>query len=262
VTDLGQQLSAYLDGELSDDDARRIEDLLDTDPAARSELDALMSANAAAQAEFEDMLNDPAPLDIARIVGDIEIPPAPASQEAATLRRIPSWGAMAASAALIVAAALGGYVAGTNSAPNVVVAQAGWLEDIADYHGIYTTQSRHLVEVAADERDHIRDWLGAETGTTFSIPDLGADGLTFQGGRLLVAAGNPVAQLIYTDAGGAVIALCLKGTEKPDLADRTSTTIDGFDMVSWRAEGADLVIVGPGGYSDLGQIAENAADQV
>ena len=262
MTDLGQQLSAYLDGELPEEDARRIEALLETDEVARAEFDALMAANAVAQAEFEEMLHDPAPLALARAIRTIDLPSPPEPVAKENVRRIPAWAAVAASAALIVAAGLGGYVAGTGNAPEVTVASGGWLQDIADYHGIYARQSRHLVEIGADERDHIRNWLGDEIGTTFSIPDLSGQGLTFEGGRLLVAAGNPVAQLVYTDGEGIVLALCLKGTDKPDNAERVATTIDGFDMVSWRADGADLVIVGPGGYPDLARIVDSAADQV
>ena len=142
-----------------------------------------------------------------------------------------------------------------------VAAAPGWLADIADYHAVYARQGRHLVEVGADEADHIQTWLTAQVGTDVRIPDLSTDGLTFEGGRLLVAAGKPVAQLMYRDAEGTVIALCLIETSTPRDG-FAQQTLNGFDMVSWGAGTANYVVLGPEGRPDLMDLAEQAAAQV
>ena len=173
-------------------------------------------------------------------------------------------GAIAAGLALFIFGGAGGYLLKDQIAPSgTEVARAGWLSDIADYHAIYATQQRHLVEVAADEADHIEKWLGATVGVAFSIPDLSQFGLTFEGGRLLVAAGKPVAQLMYRLQDGTVIALCLQSS--PDAlpaAEFQQRTIKGFDFISWKADGAAYVVIGPGGQPDLSGIAALAAREV
>ena len=151
----------------------------------------------------------------------------------------------------------GGFLAGLGQAP----ASAGWLADIADYHSVYTGQVRHLVEVPAEESEHIQTWLTATLGRDVAIPDLSEHGLTFEGARLLVAAGKPVSQLMFSDESGALVALCQIGTDSPQAGFETAT-LEGFDMVTWGAAGANFVIVGDEGRSDLGAIAASAATQV
>ena len=159
-----------------------------------------------------------------------------------------------------------GYLLKDRISPaGTLVAQAGWLNDIADYHAIYAGQQRHLVEVGADESDHLKKWLGANVGVVFSIPDLTGFGLTFEGGRLLVANGKPVGQLMYRQADGTVIALCLQSSPNGDTASPPALkqqTIKGFDFVSWKGNGAAYVVVGPGGQPDLAGIAAQAAREI
>jgi anti-sigma factor RsiW len=252
MTDLSQKLSAYLDGELDAASAEAIEVRLATDPTAQAELDALMQADALAQEQFEAQLNDPVPFALAQQIKSTPLTARPAPQPR------PIWGALAASLVVFALGGIGGYTLKGQTTP---VQTAGWLADIADYHAVYASQGRHLVEVSADEADHIETWLGNTVGASFTIPDLSGFALTFEGGRLLVANGKPVAQLMYRDADGIVVALCLQRSTSP--ADGSPTfkeqTINGFDFVSWSADGADYVVIGPNGQPDLSEIATTAA---
>lgn len=251
-----ERLSAFLDGELPEAEAREIEAALDADPALQAELEALMTADRGAKAAFEAMLDDPVPFEMAAAIrnapegGVANTAPAPAPA-----RR---WLSVAAAVVALAIAGAGGYLAGQSQVAQVAAAP-GWLADIADYHRVYSGQTRHLVEVGADEADHIETWLTATVGAEVAIPDLSSHGLTFRGARLLVAAGKPVAQLMFTDGQDRVVALCLIETGTPhDGFD--SRTIDGFEMVTWGTMGANAVIVGDEGRDDLQAIAETAAE--
>lgn len=136
-----------------------------------------------------------------------------------------------------------------------------WLSDIADYHAVYAGQQRHLVEVPASEADHIETWLTATIGAQVTIPDLTDQGLTFQGARLLVAAGKPVSQLMYTDALGRVVALCQIQTAQPRSGFADSQA-EAFHLVSWGGSDANFVIIGDKDRTDLTEIAQSAAAQV
>ncbi len=258
MTDLSEKLSAYLDGELDPSETARVQALLESDPEVQAELDLLIEADALAREEFDAQLEDPVPFALAQQIKAAELPERPANTNAAAR---PIWGALAASLAFFLIGGTGGYLLRGPAAP---VETAGWLADIADYHAVYASQGRHLVEVSADESDHIETWLGNQTGISFSIPDLSEFGLTFEGGRLLVANAKPVAQLMYRQPDGTVIALCLQesnreGDGAPVFNERT---INGFDFVSWTEGGADYVVIGPEGEPDLGAIAENAAVEI
>ena len=257
MTDFSTQLSAYLDGELSAEDTRAVEALVASDPRVADALERLMAADTAVKAAFDEMLTDPVPFEMAAAIRSA---PEPATQAApAAPRGLPGWAAIAASVGILAVGGLGGYTLGQNDAPQIVASTPGWLNEIAAYHGVYETQVRHLVEVGAEEQPHIETWLGNTTGVDFAVPALSGTGLTFQGARLLVAGGAPVAQLVYTDAAGAVFALCLKTAKAPADKPFTAETVGGYDMVSWREGGADYVLVGPQGTAGLTEIAETAA---
>ncbi|MEM8822581.1 MAG: anti-sigma factor [Pseudomonadota bacterium] len=251
-----EKLSAFLDGEVSEDEGRAIEAALADDPDLQASLEALMAADALAKRDFAAMAEEPVPLALATAIQNA---PDGAPANISTPPR--SGWVIAASVAVALAIGGGtGFLLGQNS-PTQVAQTGGWLADIADYHAVYARQVRHLVEVPADEADHIQTWLTGTLGADVRIPDLSVHGLTFQGARLLVAAGRPVAQLVYTDADAVVVALCQIGTDTPQKA-FAEQTIDAFDMVTWGGTDSNFVVVTDEGRTDLTAIAETAARQV
>ncbi len=252
-----EKLSAFLDGELPEAETREIEEALANDPAVLAELEALVAADQGAIAEFDAMLNEPVPFELAAAIQNA--PGAPAANTP-TAPSGTGWLTAAAAAVALLIGGTGGYFTGASQGTQVAAAP-GWLADIADYHRVYSDQKRHLVEVSADEADHIQTWLTASIGADVRIPDLSAQGLTFQGARLLVAAGKPVSQLMYLDGEGRVVALCQIGTDTPRDG-FGEQTIDAFDMVSWGGNGANFVIVGDTGRGDLADIARAASVDV
>ncbi len=252
-----EELSAYLDGELSPERAREIESALERDPELQAELESLMAVDAAAGRAFAAMLEDPVPASLAATVRNAS-PVRPANDPGPPVVR--RWIAAACAALALLAGGVGGHLLTTETGAPQIATGPGWLEDIADYHRVYSTQVRHLVEVPADEADHIQTWLTATVGAEIVIPDLADLGLSFEGARLLVAAGKPVAQLMFTDAQGRVVALCAIQSDAPrDGFGRQQ--IDNFEMVSWGGDAANFVIVGDAGRQDLERIAEAAAQR-
>lgn len=252
-----EHLSAYLDGELSAEDMAAMEAALAENEALQQELEALIATDDAARAVMALELEEPAP---EAMIAAIEAAP-----EAGQVANSPTpprrgWAVAAAMVAALFIGATGGALL-VYEAPPEQVASLGWLEDIADYHGVYAAQGRHLVEVPAAEADHIETWLTATLGTDVIIPDLTDQALTFEGARLLVAAGRPVAQLIYTDADGIVVALCQIQTDTPQ-AQIDRVALNSFDLVSWGEAEANFVIVTDEGRADLDEIVLAAADQV
>jgi len=261
VNPLSDKLSAFLDGELSANEMRVIEDALAQDPALQAELDALMAADVLAQEEFAAQLDAPVPLELAAAIRSAPMGEPPADEVDQSVSPRFGWALAASFAALaLIVGGLGGYAIGTRAPEQVAVAR-GWLDDIADYHEVYAAQKRHLVEVPASEADHIQTWLTAEVGTDVIVPDLSDHGLTFQGARLLVAAGKPVAQLVFTDADERVVALCAMGASGADTA-FAEQNINGLTLVSWGGGDAKFVVVGDEGRGDLGAIAERASVQI
>lgn len=257
MSDLSQKLSAYLDNELTEEEVREIEAILKNDDAAAAELADLKAAHEAIENQLSESMKSTVPLSLvsqimnAELDGETETPVAANSNS--------PWRSIAAGVALLFAGGIGGYIYSAQTVEPVQIASAkSWVQYVAEYHGIYAAQKRHLVEVGANEADHIVSWLGATTAVPFDIPDLTAAGYTFQGARLLGVGGKPVAQLLYTDADGLVIAICFqKGNSDIDASDFKETNIDAFNIVSWRQRSASFLVIGETAQDELKDIADS-----
>ena len=236
--DLLIMLGAYVDGELTADERLAVEEMASKDPRIAEELESLFALNNELRGVFDELLDKPVPAELAAAT-KLTPASAPANSNRAPLR------ALAASLLIGAAIGAGGMWFNQGNTPPVQVAAArSWLGEVAEYHQVYARQKRHLVEVPASEKDHIETWLSKEVGVPFKVPDLEAAGWTFQGARLLVAAGKPVAQLMYTDANGAVIALCALANGSGTPAGTALKQFGDVHMATWKSETGSFAIVG------------------
>lgn len=259
------RLSAYIDGEVNEAERKELEQLVARDDEARLVLEMLKAGNAFGNKAFEEFLHDPVPLSLVRRIkqGPGVNPKSErvvnAAPRQARLRLWPR--ALAASIALLLVGGSTGFIIGKTgndgAAPVDMAAARTWLDDIADYHRIYSRQTaEHLVEVPAGNTK-IESWLASSIGVNFALPDLSDKGLTFEGARLLVAAGKPVAQLMYKDEDGDVFAICfLKSRPGTTDGKMTESMRDDIAMISWQKAGAAYVVVGPSADANLQQLAD------
>ncbi len=272
------RLSAYLDGELGDAERRELDDLLTRSDEARQILDTLKAGSAFGNTAFDGFLHDPVPLNVVRRIKQGGGTVTPAAERVVQARksegRAKIWPrALAASLALLLFGGTAGYIIGSKQvgdmAPQQTASAAaaaaarGWLDEIADYHRIYASQREHMVELGANEKPQIETWLNASVGVPFRIPDLTSRGLTFQGARLLVVQGKPVAQLMYRDGDGDVIGFCfLRNRDNTSVTDPKEDIRDDLALISWKKPGASFVIVGPSSDASLETIAADIAQEI
>lgn len=266
------RLSAYIDGEVSEAERKELEQLVARDDEARLLLEMLKSGNAFGNKAFEEFLHDPVPLSLVRRIkqGPGVNPKAERVVSAAPRQtKVRLWPrALAASIALLLIGSSTGYIIGRTSndsaPPTDVAAARTWLDDIADYHRIYSRQTaEHLVEVPASGDGRIESWLASSVGVNFSLPDLSARGLSFEGARLLVTGGKPVAQLMYRNEDGDVFAICfLKSKPGTPGGKMTESIRDDIAMISWQKGGASYVVVGPSADANLQQLADTVSTTI
>ena len=125
-----------------------------------------------------------------------------------------------------------------------LAASKSWLGQIAQYHRVYaSTARRHLVEVGADERDHIQEWMTNMIGRDIPVPDLSDFGVTFAGARLLGINEKPVAQLVYLDRNDQPLALCIIPSSG-DAKEASASTNRDLNLVDWRDGHFAYAVVG------------------
>lgn len=268
------RLSAYLDGQLPNAEISEIDRMLARDEQARTLFNRLKLGSDLGRKAFEDMLHEPVPLALVRSIKQAatdtgpepgRTPLAPPADEG---RSYAGWTRIAASALILLAVGAGaGYLLGSNRKPAeppvLFAATRNWLDELADDHRIYARQSRHLAEVPATQSAEIVEWLAAAVGVEFTIPDLSAKKLSFEGGRLLVAGGRPTGQLLYKDEDGEIFSVCFQKSEPiPQRTDPVDVIRNDLGLVSWQEGAAAFVVIGPSSDPALETIAETVAKAI
>ncbi len=249
-------LSAFLDGELDPTTMELVARRVAAEPALAARAAMFQAADRLLRQAFAVSGQSAAPL--AGIVATAPRRPtsakrAPTAGPAQTTRR--GWLALAAASVAGIAVGASGWVAlpaGNDRAASL----AHTMAEIAEYHSIYTVEREHLAEVPAARKDHIETWLGGRLERPFKIPDLSHFELTFQGGRLLGIDRKPVAQLMYTEQNGSVIALCIVPATE-DMTAIAHRATDGGVLLLGRGHGHQvLIVVGPSNNPFLDRIAD------
>lgn len=120
------------------------------------------------------------------------------------------WFPVAAAAVLCLAiGGAGGWIAHVvRQAPMIKVAQAEPVtEDAVAAFRTFVVEAAHPVEVRADEKPHLVQWLSKRLGRAVITPDLTAHGFRLMGGRLLPTGSEPAALLMYDDDRGTRLTL-------------------------------------------------------
>ena len=158
---------------------------------------------------------------------------------------------MAASIVLLALPFATGYLVGARPPSE----RAALVDDITGYHNVYARETRHLVEIAADRQDELLVWMQDRIGSSFTIPDLQAVGLSFAGGRMLVINDRPVGQLMYLARDGAPAALCVT-TSTADPKPVQIAAQKGLHYAIWDNDGYTYVVVGAATADRTREIAE------
>lgn len=165
------------------------------------------------------------------------------------------WWRGAIAAGLIVAAAAGGYALGVAGGPaRIVGASDPVAERAVTAHRIYSAEKLHVVEVGADQKDHLVGWLSKRVGTALTAPDLAPEGFSLVGGRLLPSGEKVAAQFMYQDYSGNRISLY--------VTQAAGTNETGFRLFENADARAFYWLDGGFGYAIAGAVPEATMEAV
>ena len=236
-------LHAWVDGQLSAERAREIEAYLATRPEALARTEAWRAQKHELRALFDAVQDEPPPARLLRAAG----PRTPWY-----LQR------MAAAVALAVASgAIGWSLRASLDQGGVRLAQAPapamvqtstFAQRAAVAHAVYAPDQRRPVEVDAAHEDQLVAWLSKRMGAPMRPPHLQALGYTLEGGRLLPGSTGPVAQFMYSDAGGEKLTLYVS-KEVSDLKESGANRDTAFRFAQQGAVNVFYWVDGPFGYA-------------
>ena len=207
---------AYVDGELDPANAIAIERRIASEPVLAAERARVEGLRRALR---ERLPQEPAPAalreKVRRTVG------------LTRQRAQPTWMAMAASLALaIFASSTGTWYAMQppvgGSVPDAVI--AGHLRAL---------MAPQPADVASSDRHTVKPWFSGRIPLAPRVVDLVQDGFPLVGGRVDVVNGAPVPSLVYRRRQHLI---SLTAVPNASVGNRTSQTVQGYNMIAWTAE--------------------------
>jgi anti-sigma factor RsiW len=242
--DTDELLGAYVDGELDAENTRAVERLIASDPKAREKVAILRETNALLRAACDE-----------RAYASGSPKSEPALVRHPLIQRRSRW-AIAASLLILLGVAGFGAVMWFGGQPN-----SNLVNEIAEYHAVFSHETDHLVEVPAARSDELMRWLGSRIQRRLVAPDLASAGLHFAGGRMLVIDERPVAQLMYTRDRGLPIAVCI-GLTDGDASQIRVERRGALRLASWSDGRYGYVVVGELDRDAVRDLAERVKEQL
>ena len=255
ITD--EMLLKYVDGDLSDDERRELERLLEGDDLAGERV-ALMRASGsyledASKQTSAETSEDPLAASI--LDGTFGQKPLPIVEpKRYSVRQVPAW----AACVLIMCIGLS-FVGGMAFDSHRNASQLPeWAERVADYQTLYMRQTVENAKMSEEERTAFVAKASGIMGTDVSIPDLSGHDLEFRRAQLLSFRGNTVVQLVYLPKGvGEPVALCFMKQAKADKVAALNSHRN-LNVVSWTKDNLGFLLVAEMGGKKLLSVARDS----
>ncbi|TBH34907.1 anti-sigma factor [Rhizobium leguminosarum] len=229
-----EDLTAFIDGELTAEEAARIEAIVNEDESTAERLEFLARASLPFKQAFAPLLAEAPREKLEAMLAAI-----PAQQSAksgltpafASRRRF--LGALAAS--LVAGIAIDRAVIGISKGLSAKDENSEWRAVVADYISLYTAET--LAGPAPSREDQAAQLAGLDEklGLSLSPEAVSLPGIDFKRALLLQYDGKPLAQIAYLDPETGPMALCIvksdAGSKAPDLESRK-----GLNVIYWSNE--------------------------
>lgn len=281
-------LHALVDGELSPERRREVEDHLASHGEDAALVERWRRQNAALRAAFEPVAREAPPHSLRGVASrGAAVPPGQGPIETGAVH----WGrpstprsvrrlddvrkarrrkALMTSAATLLAGALaaGAAVLFIHSKVTAPVRGAGpaagapplgYVARASVTYFTYVSDAR-AVEIDAARKEELAGWLRSRAGFG-RTPDLSSLGLTFLGGRLAPGVAAPAGLLLYENANGARVGLYFERAAA-DSGAAPPRAAPGLVAIEWRASGLAFVLIGPLAPEAMQAAAEIAAAEV
>ena len=229
-------LQAWVDGRLTPAENEAVEDYFAAHPESRARWSQYAEQREELQAAFGGTAENPIPprLRVARLLAEQR------------RRRRRQLGRIAAAVALLIAGGIGGWGAhdllpGLTSSASAVLASAVF-DDAFAAHRTFSVETRHPVEVGANEEAHLVQWLSKRLGHQLIVPDLSTLGFRLMGGRLLPADSGPAALFMYEDGKGTRLSCYYLVTDVAGETEFEFREQNGISAFYWVEDGLAYAI--------------------
>ncbi|MFF0948090.1 anti-sigma factor family protein [Rhizobium leguminosarum] len=237
-----EDLTAFIDGELTAEEADRIEAMVKEDESVAERLEFLARASLPFEQAFAQLLAEAPREKLEAMLAAIP------AQQSAKSRPAPAFanrrrflGALAAS--LVAGIAIDRAVIGIGARFSAKDENSEWRAVVADYISLYTAET--LAGPAPGREDQAAQLAGFDEtlGLSLSPEAVSLPGIDFKRALLLQYDGKALAQIAYLDPETGPMALCIvksaAGPKAPDLEIRK-----GMNVVYWSNATHAFMLIG------------------
>ncbi|WP_027685922.1 anti-sigma factor family protein [Rhizobium leguminosarum] len=255
-----EDLTAFIDGELTPEEAARIEAIVNEDESTAERLEFLARASLPFEQAFAPLLSEAPREKLEAML--VAIP----AQQSARFASTPAFanrrrflGALAAS--LVAGIGIDRAVIGIGRSFSAKDENSEWRAVVADYISLYTPET--LAGPVPGREDQAAQLAGLDEklGLSLSPEAVSLPGIDFKRALLLQYDGKALAQIAYLDPETGPMALCIvksdKGPKAPDLESR-----NGMNVVYWSNATHAFMLIGHAAADRMTAIAEGVRGRV
>ncbi|MGO7972802.1 anti-sigma factor [Rhizobium ruizarguesonis] len=237
-----EDLTAFIDGELTAEEAARIQTMVEEDESTAERLEFLARASLPFKQAFAPLLSEAPREKLETMLAAIPAQPSarPASTPAFASRRR-FLGALAAS--LVAGIAIDRAVIGIGRGFSAKDENSEWRAVVADYISLYTPETLVGPVPAREDQAAQLGPLDEKLGLSLSPEAVSLPGIDFKRALMLQYDGKPLAQIAYLDPETGPMALCIvksdAGSKAPDLESRK-----GLNVIYWSNETHAFMLIG------------------
>jgi anti-sigma factor RsiW len=238
-------IDARVDGELTADEAREVDQHLATCPACAAEYASVASTH---RLLAENLMRYRAP-DVlkARIRGALT-ESADVSAPRPTPRPTPAWWRSLAAGVVIAAASSALTFAAMRGGPNAAVA-----DELLASH-LRSLQPGHLTDVVSTNQHNVKPWFNGRVDVSPSVPNLDSLGFPLIGGRTDYVRGRSVPVVVYARRQHLINVYVWPTTDDTRSPPHPSSR-NGYHFVVWRAGGLEYHAVSDLNAAELDSFA-------
>ncbi|MBP2485973.1 anti-sigma factor family protein [Rhizobium leguminosarum] len=255
-----EDLTAFIDGELTAEEAARIEAIVNEDQSTAERLEFLARASLPFEQAFAPLLSEAPREKLGTMLAAIPV------QQSARSDPTPAFGSRrrflgALAASLVAGIAIDRAVIGIGRSFSAKDENSEWRAVVADYISLYTPET---LAGPVPERDVQAAQLGSldeKLGLSLSPEAVSLPGIDFKRALMLQYDGKPLAQIAYLDPETGPMALCIvksdAGRKAPDLESRK-----GLNVIYWSNETHAFMLIGHAAADRMTAIAEGVRGRV
>lgn len=247
-----EQLTAFLDGELPQQEMTRIEALANEDEDVAARIEFLANGSMPFREAFAPLLDEAPKQKLEAMLAAIPAPVAASKTEQSTITRRSLFGALAASVAAGVIADRA-YLGIRRHLGRDEGSE--WRSVVAEYIALYTADTLAGPVPPADVQAAQLDRIDGKLGVDLSPEAVTLPGVDFKRAQLLEYDDRALAQIAYLDPETGPMALCIvrsdKGPAEPGIEGRK-----GMNVIYWSTATHAFMLIGHVPVERMREIAD------